>query len=188
MAQTVSNVTAAKPAAGGAVYRAPKGTTLPADATTTLAGTFVPLGFCSQDGLKNNNSATSQDLKAWGGETVMSSQTEKQDKFSFTLIEALNKDVLATIYGEANVTGSLAEGMTVKATADEATEYVWVFDMITRENSLKRIVLPDAKITEVGEVTYNDTDAVGYACTLSAYPDSSGGTHYEYIKAASTGT
>lgn len=185
MAQTATNVTAAKPASGGAVYRAPLGTTLPTNSTTALANTFVALGYCSQDGLTNSNSTTVEEIKAWGGDTVYTVQTDANDTFSFTLLEALNADVLKTIYGEANVSGSLSTGISVSSKADERTEYVWVFDMITRGNATKRIVLPDAKITDLGEISYSDSDAVGYQITLTAMAKD-GVTHYEYIKAAST--
>jgi len=186
MSQTATNVTAARPAVGGAVYRAPLGTTAPTDASTALANTFVPLGYCSEDGLTNSISRDSTEITAWGGDTVLTIQTGKEDRFSFTLLEALNEDVLKTVYGESNVTGSHATGLTVKANADEPTEYVWVFDMITRENSKKRIVLPDAKMTDLADITYSGSDAVSYNITLTAMADSSGNTHYEYNKAASS--
>ena len=186
MANTASNVTAGKPKIGGAIYRAPSGTTLPNDATTALASAFVCLGYVSEDGLTNDNSPESEDIKAWGGDTVLTVQASKDDKFGFTLIEALNADVLKTIYGDANVSGTLATGITVQANSKDLTEYVWAIDMIMRGGALKRIVIPAGKVSEVGTITYSDGDAVGYEVTLGTAPDSSGNTHYEYIKAAST--
>ena len=50
------NVTAAKPKVGGAVWRAPLGTTLPTDAKTALDKAFKSLGYISSDGLTNAKS------------------------------------------------------------------------------------------------------------------------------------
>jgi hypothetical protein len=177
----VTNVTAGKPAVSGGVYRAPLNSTLPTDATTALDAAFVNLGYASEDGVVNENTPESDDIKAWGGDTVLSLQTEKNDTFQVTLIEVLDVNVLSAVYGSGNVTGTLATGITVSANGDEADEAIWCFEMVLRDGALKRIVIPDAKITEIGEITYTDDEAVGYEITLTAYPDASGNTHYEYI-------
>lgn len=178
------NVQVGKPKATGAVFRAPAGTAVPTDSTTALNEAFVNQGYCSEDGLTNANSPSSESIKAWGGDIVYTYQSEKPDTFSFTLIESGNAEVLKTIYGDANITGDMATGLTVKANAKELPECPWVIELVRRDGGPHRIVIPNGKISEIGEIAYSDTEAIGYAVTLSCTPDSAGNTHYEYMKAS----
>lgn len=184
MANNAQNVTAGKPKVGGAIYRAPLGTTLPTDASTALDPAFVGLGYVSEDGLVNSNTPTSENIKAWGGDIVLTTLTEKPDTFQFTLIEALNAEVLKAVYGDSNVTVATDGKITLKANSTQQPDCAWVFDMVLKDGALKRIVIPDAGISAVGDVTYADGSAVGYQTTISAMPDSNGDTHIEYIEPA----
>lgn len=184
---TAINVTTGKPRKAGSVYYAPLGTALPTDASTALAATYVALGYVSDDGVTNSNAPSSDTVNAWGGDPVLYTQGAKEDTWQYNLIEAMNPDVLKAVYNAGNVTGDLETGITVKATNDESTDYVWVIDMIMKGGVLKRIVIPDGKITDMDDITYNDSDPVGYNVTTSALPDSTGVTHYEYIKSPATG-
>lgn len=175
------NVTAGKPKVGGAVFRAPVGTTLPTDAKTALGAAFASLGYCSEDGLTNANSPSSNTVNAWGGDPVLNYQDKKPDTFMFKLIEALNVEVLKVVYGDDNVSGTLATGITIKANSAEQEEQAWVFDLTLKGGAAKRIVVPRAKVTAVGDIVYVDNQPVSYDTTISAVPDTAGQTHYEYI-------
>lgn len=182
MANNALQVTVGKPAVGGSIWTAPAGTTLPTDATTALDNAFNCLGYVSEDGVTNSNSPETEAIKAWGGDTVLQVLTSKEDTFQFTLIEAMNLDVLKTVYGASNVTGTLASGITITANATPPEAAVYVIDMVYNNSHVKRVVMPAAFVSEVGDITYADGEAVGYETTLTCTPDAQGNTHYEYIK------
>lgn len=182
-----SNVTSAKPKIGGAIYSAPLGTKLPTDATTVLDVAFKSLGYVSEDGLTNETATSVENIKAWGGDLVESSQTEKTDTFKYKLIEALNIDVLKEVYGADNVSGTLSTGIKIEVNSKELPEHVIVVEMLMKNNTIKRIVVPKGKVSEVGEIKYVGGDVVGYDTTLLAFSsDSKGNTHFEYIKGTAT--
>ena len=186
---TVANVTAFKPATGGALYRAPLNTTLPTDATTTLAAAFELMGYISDDGMSNDISISTDKEKAWGGDVVNVNQTERNDDFTAKLIESLNVNVLKSAFGDTNVTGTLSSGIAVTVNAKELEDHVYVCDMVGKNNVLKRIVIPIGRVSNVAAINYKDDESAGYELTITAQADSSGNTHYEYIKSsASSGT
>lgn len=183
MANTATNVSTGKPNISGAVYVAPLSTTLPTDATTALDAAFVCLGYVSEDGLENNNELDVSEIKAWGGNIVYRSLNGLDDTFSLSLIESENVDVLKNVYGDANVTVDTNGNVTINIVAEDPQEKIWVFELAMRGGRSKRIVIPDGAVTARETITYNDSDAVAYGITVSAYPDSTGKTHVEYLEA-----
>lgn len=175
------HVTAGKPKVGGHVYRAPLGTTIPTTAVATLATAFVDMGYISEDGVTNSNSPESDTIKAWGGTPVLNVQTSKDDTYQLTFISAMNAEVQKMVYGDDNVTGTdVSTGIAVTANAKELEDYIYVIDMIAKGNVAHRVVIPQAKPTAIGDITYTDSDVVGYDTTLGCTADASGNTHYEY--------
>ena len=188
MPKNAENVSVGKPAVAGAVFVAPIGTALPTSVAASLNAAFKDLGYVSEDGVTNSNSVTTEQIKAWGGDVVSVPQTEKADTFQLTFIEATNGDVLGVYFGGENVSGELATGITVNANSKDLPERSYVIDTLLRAGAAKRIVIPRGKISELGDVVYKDSEVIGYQVTIAALPDSSGNTHYEYLKRTPAGT
>lgn len=182
MANNSANVTAGKPRVGGGIYIAPVGTTLPTDAKTTLSADFKALGYVSEDGVVNSNSPESENIKAWGGDNVLTIMTSREDTFNFTLIEVMNVEVLKLVYGDDNVSGALSTGITIKANNSDLDSHVIVIDTILKGGVMQRTVIPAATVSEVGDITYKDDEAVGFETTVSCEADASGNTHYTYMQ------
>lgn len=181
----VAQVTAGKPKTGGHVYRAPLGSAIPTNALDELDSAFIDMGYISEDGVTNSNSPESAVVNAWGGTPVLRIQESKDDTYALTFISAMNPEVQKMVYGDTNVTGTdVSTGIAVSANAKELEDYVYVIDMLAKGNVLHRVVIPSAKPTEIGDITYNDSDPVGYEVTLGCTADSMGNTHYEYWQTA----
>lgn len=185
MANNASNVAAGKPKVGGAVYRAPAGTAVPTDATTALSNAFICLGYCSEEGMTQSVKRESNKVKAWGGDTVMTVQTSFDETFKIKLIEVLNVDVKKAAFGDDNVTGTLATGITTKVNSKELPEAVWVVETV-QNSAVCRQVIPCGKVSELADITYTDGNPIGYDITISALPDATGQASYEYTKAVET--
>jgi len=189
MSNTVTNVSTGKPKVSGSIHRAVRSEnlTIPTSASDSLPSDYKCLGYISEDGVTNDLSMETDKVKAWGGDTVLVFQTDKNDTFKFKLLETLSEDVLKAIFGANNVTVTPAtttapKSIAINVSSEEQEEAVWVIDMIMRGNNPKRIVIPYGKITEMGEITYKDDEAVGYDVTITGAADSSGNTHYEYME------
>ena len=181
------NVSTSSPKVTGAIYYAPLGTALPTDAKTALDAAFKGVGYISEDGLTRSQSRSSNDIKEWGGGVVTTVQTEYKESFKFKMIETLSDIVQKAVYGEKNVAGKLdgtvTASMTVKHNALEPVANAWVIDTVMLDGTLSRIVVPNAKITELGDLAYKKDSAIGYNVTLSAMLDANGNTSYDYYQA-----
>lgn len=182
MANNALEATVGKPKVGGGVSVAPLGTTLPTDATTALGSAFVNIGYITEDGVTNTIGRENTEIKAWGGDTVLNVQTSFSDQWQMTMMQVMNVDVLKTVFGNDNVTGALTTGITVEVNSDMLEAHEWVIDMLYNNDTVKRVVIPNATVIEIGDIVYVDGDPVGYEVTLGTVPDASGNTHYEYIQ------
>lgn len=175
MANNVKNVVAGKPLAAGGVWRAPVGTALPTDEMTALNAAFKSAGYIGEDGLTETQDRSTEKIKAWGGDTVKVVQTEFGLTYQFTFLESASAEVLKAVHGAANVTTTAATASSgakhaVKITSEQLPHEVYVFEIKDGDARI-RICVPDGQITEVGEVTYSDSDVIGYQVTVEAFFD-----------------
>ena len=180
-------VTAAKPQVGGAVYRAPLGSTLPTSAAEALATAYKALGYNTDEGVTRSFDQDTEVVKAWGGDVVLVLENGKTETFQFSMLDAHSVEALKMVNGDANVTGStLASGISVISNNDEKGAHIFVIDMIESGNTLHRIVIPNGIVTEIEDITYVDSEPIAYGVTITAMADDLGNTVYEYFKTAAT--
>ena len=175
-----SNVSFGKPKATGAVYIAPSGTTLPTDGTTALAAAYKSMGYISEDGYVQSIETDTEEVKAWGGDTVLTAQSSYSETHTVNFIET-KLDTLKAIYGSSNVTEA-NNLITVHSTGKELDECVLVIEIALTGGRVRRIVVPRAKLVDrSGDITFADSDAIAYPAKFAASPHSNGDYHIEFI-------
>lgn len=163
----------------GSINYGPAGTALPTDATTALDAAFDEVGYANEDGVVQTINESRQNIKAWqNGDIVRKVRDEHDVMYAFTMLET-NLTTLEIYYGDGSVTGTLADGV-VEIKGDMDTRGEWVLHVIDGDE-LIRVVIPDGQVTERGEVSYVNANAVQYPVTITAYPDDTDVKAYMYL-------
>lgn len=179
MANDASNVGVGKPKVTGAISIAPVGTELPTDATASLNEAFKGIGYCNEDGVVISEERDSEDIPAWGGDVVFTSQTSYKESISFTPIE-INAEVARMQYGDDNVEVEAGK-MAIKHTGAVLPEKSLVVETVPNSKTVARYVVPRGKLTEKGDLSLNDSDPMGRESVFTCLPDDTGVTMYEYL-------
>lgn len=168
-----NNITIGLPKPSGALFWAPAGTAIPVDADASLASAFVNLGYVTEDGITITTAEDGNDINAWGPETAMRSQTGYTKTATFNLLESSRVSVLQFIYGTENVKVNEDESIEILETGEALPRGVFVCDTLQNNAGsarVKRQVFGDAQFTDrSGDHVYNNSDAVNYPVTLTAY-------------------
>lgn len=184
MPNSVANIVAGKPKVSGGVYTGDLSTALPTDASTALDPALKSLGYAGDAGLVFSPSRDVTGVNAWGGDHVADLQTGYTETYKVTLIESLNPDVNKAVYGDGAVvvTAATAEHggqLAISRNGSLPPTKLWVFDM-GYGTYARRQVLPIARITDVGDISYTDGDVIAYEVTITSYADADGNFSYEY--------
>lgn len=181
-AVNAQNVAVGKPNIefSGGVMVAPVGTERPANATSAIDLGYLSTGYVGEDGVTESSERSTEDIRAWGGTKVRTVQTEFGTTLAFTLIESRRLETLRFVFGESNVSLS---GTSIKVRRNEKVlPHVQVLiDMLDGENA-RRLDAGYAQITEIGDITYSDGEAIGYEVTVSCDPDKNNDTLVEYVQ------
>lgn len=172
----VNNVSDGTGLAGGYFFRAPLGSTKPADLATELDAAFKVLGFVSEDGFTFSTEADREEIKDMNGETVHSAKSSHSETFTVTLGE-VKKGVLAVMYGDGNVTdaGGTLEAH-IKGTDTERA--IYVFEGVLKNGRKWRRLIHDAQATELGDLTVKAGELFGREVTFTAFKDPASGDYY----------
>lgn len=170
----------------GAILCAPLGTTLPklTDITPSavkLDTAFEDSGYASEDGVTVTPDYSTNDIVEWGGSTVRRVLEQFTGEITFTLIQT-DENSFKMAFGKDHVevvAATKTHGAQLKAAigAHLPDAQSWVFKM--KDGAARMlIVVPNGQVTSLDEITFNSTDPVGWAITLSCYADAEGESIY----------
>lgn len=176
---SAANVAVGKPdlAVSGGVLVAPIGTTRPTSLAGPIDEAYLSVGYVSTDGVTETSERSTEEIRAWGGQKIRTVQTEYGTSLSLTLIESRNATALRFVFGDDNVDVSGGE-ITVKRNEKTLPYVQLLVSMLDGDNS-SHLDVGRAQVTEVGDVTYVDGEAISYELTISCDPDDNGDTLIE---------
>lgn len=163
MAKVLGNVHAYGDAAG-AVYVAPKGTTMPVGLVAPAAA-FVEVGWISEDGVNIAKEVESSTFPAWqGAKVVKRKPTSQSDSFTFTALEE-NPAVLQLFLPGA--TANTATGTTTITPSQGliANEHAFVIDFYEGADR-KRYNVTLGSVVEYGDVPHQNSELTAYQFTV----------------------
>ena len=178
------NVSAGKGVSGGYIFTAPTGTALPTDITSKLDASFKVLGFISEDGFVETIEEDTDDLVDMNGDVMDTTNSNRVESATLTLAE-IKADALKAQYGEDNVT-DVNGIITVKHNSNSHSIFSYVLELVLKNGRRWRKVIPQAKTTELGDLTISSSELCQREMTIKYQPDENGNTSYDYFESTET--
>lgn len=184
-----ANIALSKTKVTGVVFVGDKTSTLPTDGTSALDSTFVNVGYISDDGIENETDINTTDVTEMGGRTVLTVISSYSETYTFTMDET-NAAALALRYGTSNVKTAPDGAITIDHTMPGGEALPVVIEIPMTNGKIKRILIPEASLSDVETITYSSGDAIGYGVTLSANASDviNGATSREWVTTPTTST
>lgn len=166
-ANNTNNVSAGKGVVGGYLFSAPLGSTLPVDYATALDSAFVNLGYVTDDGATFSTDADSNTFKDLNGSDIATSNGGRTRTLNVQLAE-VKEDALKEVFGQNAVAVDASSGaITITHDNNDMPHRAVVLDLVLRNGRRWRRVLPDAQVTEWGDLTILYSDLVTFDITYT---------------------
>src|SRR5215207_11598533 len=164
------------------VWVAPVGTTAPiysnfATPMSTISPLWTALGLLSQDdGMTETRDQDSTDHYAWGNILVRNTRAKIKFSFQVTALED-NAAVFGLVYpGSTSVTNLAITTRTVKVPTVNTKSFC--FEMT--DGSIKsRRYIPTGEVSEIADISINDSEMAAKQLTISVYPSGAGIAWYD---------
>ena len=161
------NVAFAKGGVSGTMYRAPKGTQLPTDATTPLPDAWKSVGYIGEDGLTFSEDTDTTSITEMSGNAVKTMVSSYSETVQFVMIET-NEHSLKERYGDKNVTWDDAKhAYSFAHRIPDGEGCPHVIEIMKTNGYVERTVIPDGAPSEFGDIQYHGSDGVGYDETMA---------------------
>ena len=161
------NVAFAKGGVVGTMYRAPKGTELPTDATTPLPDVWKSVGYIGEDGLTFSEDTDTTSINEMSGNAVKTMVSSYSETVQFVMIET-NEHSLKERYGDKNVTWDNDKHTYSYAhRIPDGEGCPHVVEIMKTNGYVERTVIPDGAPSEFGDIQLHGSDGVGYDETMA---------------------
>lgn len=195
-ANNKANVSTVRGYKGGYLFSAPLGTAGAPTKTNYLPTQWLTdgnppagwegLGYIPEDGLTETPSLEpGDDIRDINLDTIDELDGSPSETLTVALME-IKSHALGTYYGHANVTD---ENGTIEVkhnwgSAGEHYQYVFLFSL--KNDRFWTKYIPDAKVSEVSEVTMNKTSIPQHEVTLKYLTDADGNGCFDWIQSTET--
>lgn len=195
-ANNKANVSTVRGVKGGYIFSAPVGTAGAPTKTAYHASDWLTngnppsgwecLGYIVEDGFTENPNKEA-------GEAIRDINLEKLDETDGSASESctiglreVKEHVLGTAYGHANVTDENGTIEVKHNWGNAAEHYQYAIFMLLKNNRSWTKYIPDGKVNEVGERTFNKTSAADTTVTIAYNDDADGNGCYDWIDSTET--
>ena len=183
VANSKANVSTTRGVEGGYMFTAPVGTAFPT-VFDAIGGAWANEGFISSDGFVEHLDGSNSNIGDMNGDTVDTYGDSKTETMALTLME-MAKNPLKMQYGSQNVSVAGDGTITVHHNWSRAEDH-WavILDLLLKDGRRWRKLIPDCKVSELGDFTGNSTTATGRQITLTYLKGDNGDTCVDVIQAA----